>query len=51
VALTGVTFIDKSAEKALTALFKRGSELIATNGAYTQYVVHNIDKRKWNRQL
>jgi hypothetical protein len=50
VALTGVTFIDESAEKALTALFRRGSELIA-NGAYTRYVVHNIDKRKSNRQL
>jgi hypothetical protein len=49
VDLTGVTFIDKSGEKALAALFKEGAELIAT-GTYTQYVVHNIEKKKSNRQ-
>ena len=48
VDLTGVTFIDKSGEKALAALFKEGAELIAT-GTYTQYVVHNIEKKKSNR--
>jgi len=31
---TGVTFIDKSGEKALAELFKQGAELIAT-GIYT----------------
>jgi hypothetical protein len=50
VDLTGVTFIDKSGEKALATLFKEGAELIAT-GTYTQYVVHNIEKKKSNRQL
>jgi hypothetical protein len=49
VDLTGVTFIDKSGEKALAALFKEGAELIAT-GPYTQYVVHNIEKKKSHRQ-
>ena len=50
VDLTGVTFIDKSGEKALATLFKEGAELIAT-GTYTQYVVRNIEKKKSNRQL
>jgi len=50
VDLTGVTGIDKSGEKALAALFKEGAELIAT-GTYTQYVVHNIKKKKSDRQL
>jgi len=50
VDLTGVTFIDKSGERALAALFKQGAELIAT-GVYTQYVVHNIEKKKLDRQL
>jgi hypothetical protein len=49
VDLTGVTCIDKSGEKALAALFKEGAELIAT-GTYTEYVVHNIEKKKSNRQ-
>src|SRR3984893_162061 len=49
VDLTGVTFIDKSGEKVLAALFKEGAELIAT-GTYTEYVVHNIEKKKSNRQ-
>ena len=42
VDLTGVTFIDKSGEKALAVLFKEGAELIAT-GIYTRDVVHNIE--------
>jgi len=50
VDLTGVTFIDKSGEKVLTALFRQGAELIAT-GVYTGYVVHNIEKKKSNRQV
>lgn len=50
VDLTGVTFIDKSGEKALTELFKEGAELIAT-GIYTRHVVHNIERKKSNRQL
>ena len=49
VDLTGVTFIDKSGEKVLAALFKEGAELIAT-GTYTEYVVHNIEKKKLKRQ-
>jgi hypothetical protein len=49
VDLTGVTFIDKSGEKALAVLFKAGAELIAT-GTYTQYVVHNIEKKKSDRR-
>jgi anti-anti-sigma regulatory factor len=49
VDLTGVTFIDKSGERALAALFKQGAELIAT-GCYTQHVVHNIEKKKLKRQ-
>jgi len=50
VDLTGVTFIDKSGEKALAELFKNGAELIAT-GIYTLHVVHNIERKKSNRQL
>ena len=50
VDLTGVTFIDKSGEKALAALFKEGAELVAT-GCYTRHVVHNIEKKKSNGQL
>jgi len=49
VDLTGVTFIDRSGEKALAELSKEGAELIAT-GCYTRHVVHNIEKRKSNRQ-
>src|SRR5882724_2479966 len=49
VDLTGVTFIDKSGEKALADLSKEGAELIAT-GIYIRDVVHNIEKRKSNRQ-
>jgi anti-anti-sigma regulatory factor len=49
VDLTGVTFIDKSGEKALAELSKEGAELIAT-GIYTRDVVQNIEKRKSNRQ-
>jgi len=49
VDLTGVTFIDKCGERALAALFKEGAQLIAT-GTYTQYVVHNIEKKKSNPQ-
>jgi anti-anti-sigma regulatory factor len=50
VDLTGVTFIDKSGEKALTELCEQGAELIAT-GVYTRYVVQNIARKKSNRQL
>src|SRR6266403_2820732 len=49
VDLTGVTFIDKSGEKALAELSKEGAELIAT-GIYTRDVVHNIERKKSNRQ-
>jgi len=45
VDLTAVTFIDKTGERALTALFKQGAEFIAT-GVYTGYVVHNIESSK-----
>ena len=47
--LTGVTFIDKSGEKVLAAFFKQGAQFIAT-GVYTGYVVHNIQKKRLNRQ-
>jgi anti-anti-sigma regulatory factor len=50
VDLTSVTFIDKSGEKALAELSKEGAELIAT-GCYTRHVVHNIERKKSNRQL
>jgi anti-anti-sigma regulatory factor len=50
VDLTGVTFIDKNGEKVLAELSKGGAELIAT-GCYTQHVVHNIERKKSNRQL
>jgi anti-anti-sigma regulatory factor len=50
VDLTGVTFIDKSGEKALAALSRQGAELVAT-GCYTRHVVHNIERKKSNRQL
>jgi ABC-type transporter Mla MlaB component len=50
VDLTGVTFIDKSGEKVLAELSKEGAELIAT-GVYTRHVVHNIERKKSNRQL
>jgi len=49
VDLTGVTFIDKSGEKALTELCREGAELIAA-GVYTRHVVHNIERKKSNRQ-
>src|SRR5260370_25745611 len=49
VDLTGVTFIDKSGEKALAELFKAGAELIAT-GCYTRHVRHNIAPTQSNRQ-
>jgi anti-anti-sigma regulatory factor len=49
VDLTGVTFIDKSGEKVLAELSKGGAELIAT-GVYTRHVVHNIERKKSNRQ-
>jgi hypothetical protein len=45
VDLTGVTFIDKSGEKALAKLYKEGAELVAT-GCYTRHVVHNIESNK-----
>lgn len=48
VDLTGVTFIDKSGEKMLAELSKGGAELIAT-GIYTRHVVHNIERKRWNR--
>ena len=50
VDLTAVTFIDKSGEKVLAELSKEGAELIAT-GVYTQHIVHNIERKKSNRQL
>jgi anti-anti-sigma regulatory factor len=50
VDLTGVTFIDKSGEKALAELSGEGAELIAT-GCYTRHVVHNIERKKSNRHL
>jgi putative NIF3 family GTP cyclohydrolase 1 type 2 len=50
VDLTAVTFIDRSGEKVLTELSKEGADLIAT-GVYTRHVVHNIEKKKSNRQL
>jgi hypothetical protein len=45
VDLTGVTFIDKSGEKALAKLHKDGAELVAA-GCYTRHVVHNIESNK-----
>jgi anti-anti-sigma regulatory factor len=50
VDLTGVTFIDKSGERALTELCEQGAELTAT-GVYTRHVVQNIARKKTNRQL
>jgi anti-anti-sigma regulatory factor len=50
VDLTGVTFIDKSGERALSELCKEGAQLIAT-GVYTRHVVHNIEKKNSLRQL
>jgi anti-anti-sigma regulatory factor len=50
VDLTGVTFIDKSGEKVLAEFSKEGAQLIAT-GVYTRHVVHNIERKKSNRQL
>jgi anti-anti-sigma regulatory factor len=49
VDLTGVTFIDKSGEKALADLSKEGAEFVAT-GIYTRHVLHNIERKKSNRQ-
>ena len=49
VDLTAVTFIDKIGEKALAELSKEGAELIAA-GVYTRHVVHNIEKKRSNRQ-
>ena len=45
VDLTGVTFIDKSGEKALAKLHKDGAELVAA-GCYTRHVVHDIESNK-----
>jgi hypothetical protein len=45
VDLTGVTFIDKSGEKALAKLYKEGAELVAA-GCYTRHVVHNIESNE-----
>jgi len=50
VDLTGVTFIDKSGERALSELSREGAELIAT-GVYTRHVVDNIEKKKSLGQL
>jgi anti-anti-sigma regulatory factor len=50
VDLTDVTFIDKSGEKVLAEFSKEGAELIAT-GMYVRHVVHNIEKKKSNRQM
>ena len=50
VDLSGVTFIDKSGERALAELCNEGAELIAT-GIYTRHVVNNIERKKSNRQL
>jgi anti-anti-sigma regulatory factor len=50
VDLTGVTFIDKSGEKALAELSREGAELVAT-GCYTRHLVHNIESKKPNGQL
>ena len=49
VDLTGVTFIDKSGEKVLAQLCEEGAALVAT-GMYTCHVVHNIERKKSNRQ-
>ena len=49
VDLTGVTFIDKNGEEVLAELCKQGAELVAT-GIYTRHVVHNIERKKSNRQ-
>ena len=50
VDLSGVTFIDKSGERALSELCKEGAQLIAT-GVYTRHVVHNIEKKNSLGQL
>jgi hypothetical protein len=50
VDLTGVTFIDKSGEKALSELCKEGAQLIAS-GVYTRHVVQNIARKTSSRQL
>ncbi len=50
VDLSGVTFIDKSGERALAELCNEGAEFIAT-GIYTRHVVNNIERKKSNRQL
>jgi len=50
VDLTGVTFIDKNGEQVLAELYNAGAELIAS-GCYTRHVVHNIERKKSNRQV
>ena len=45
VDLTGVTFIDRSGEKALARLSREGAELIAA-GCYIRHVVHNIERNQ-----
>jgi anti-anti-sigma regulatory factor len=49
VDLAGVTFIDKSGEKALAELSKEGAKLIAT-GIYTRHIVQKIERKKSNHQ-
>src|SRR2546430_17284846 len=49
VDLSGVTFIDKNGEKVLAELSKECAELIAT-GRYTLHVIHNLNRKKSNRQ-
>jgi anti-anti-sigma regulatory factor len=50
VDLTDVTFIDKSGEQVLAEFSKEGAEFIAT-GMYIRDVVHNIERKKSNRQM
>src|ERR1700741_3284816 len=49
VDLTGVTFIDKSGEQALSELCKEGAQLIAS-GVHTRHVVQNIARKASGRQ-
>ena len=50
IDLTGVTFVDKGGEKVLAEFSKEGAERIAT-GMYIRHVVHDIERKKSNRQM
>ena len=48
IDLNNVTAIDKSGERLLRAMFKKGAELIAT-GVYTKHILEKVKTRRMKR--